>query len=33
MISRYALLRATLPGLAGVLLTLAAFLTYWLWSQ
>ena len=33
MIPHQALLRATLPGLAGVLLTLVAFLTYWLWSR
>ena len=29
----YAILRAALPGLVGVLLALAAFLTYWIWSR
>jgi hypothetical protein len=33
MISRYALLRAVLPGLTGVFLTLAAFITYWVVSR
>ena len=33
MIPHQALLRATLPGLVGVLLTLVVFLTYWVWSQ
>jgi hypothetical protein len=32
MIPYQALLRATLPGLAGVLLSLVALLMYWVWS-